>query len=1146
MSQSLSTSSQYDPGSLMYSKFGALPIGVSSQSASVQSSLGVSTSSQSRPGTQLTTSSRFFSLCREVVALLLDYLLSLLAFWVCMSPASPNKYASVPMSSHQAVYSQPTSSSGARFGASTAFSSQGMTTTYSGSAQPQGTTSQFAPGSQSSYPSVSLSSPQGAASQSATVQSSRKLFTPTFTSSSGTQEKCSTPFTLQGSTTYGGSLKPQGTTSQFAPGSQSSYPSVSLSLPQGAASQSATVQSSRKQFTSSYGTLSGSSTPFTLQGSTTYGGSLQPQGTTSQFAPASPSSYNCNCASLSSPQEVASVSATVQTSRKQFTSTFTGSSGTQEGSSTPLNMQDSTTNGGSLQPQATTIQSSVSNVPVTGILSEVGSSFTNRPLKRRLNLPQVAKGRVSSRPDLTSHAQTTPSSSVVVSLPLPLNEPHAGSLTSLQGSSGSTTTDTASVSAQGESTSFPARLGISGLSTSDQSSPSSYLSSSQETSGAESAETTLHVFSQESTSYGSSSAPGATYASQGSPVPLSEGSGQSISPQGESSHSGLFHSQGTSSHNTPESYNKLSSSGSSQSTSDQSTPSLYSSSSQGSSGSLLEASGSSFQGEVAGLSSIVDWSTQSQTSSRNHLPSSLKVSSQSTNRQSSPSLYMVGQKNCSDSQSTGPAYPLDTQGSLSLSSLSTQTRGSASTSQGSSVPELSGSSGQLIPTQVQRGNYSGMSQSLSTSSRYAPGSLIYSKFGALPIGVSSQSASVQSSPGVSKSTQSRPVTQLTTSSRFFPVQGGSSSTSRLSLKPLGILGLYAPASPTKYASAPMSSHQAVYSQPSSSSGARFGASTAYSGSAQPQGTTSWFAPGSSSSYPSVSLSLPQGAASQSAAVQSSRKQFTSSSGTLSGSSTPFTRQGSTTYSGSLQPQGTSSQFAPGSQSSYPSVSLSLPQGAASQSAAVQSSRKQFTSSFGTLSGSSSPFTLQGSTTYGGSLQPQGTTSQFASASPSSYNCHCVSLPLPQGVASQPGQAFRSYSVSQSQKSQRRQPSQGIQTSGAAASQGSAPSQSSPIRSRFSSLSSAGGSSSGYSGQFVSAQGSSTSYGGFSHHSQSPTSKYTHAYAKLGSSPLTVSSQSTSDQRSNGLYISDSRRTQGLHAVAERPSRLSSSFSLPKQ
>ncbi|XP_051764332.1 serine-rich adhesin for platelets-like isoform X9 [Ctenopharyngodon idella] len=1143
------------------------------------------------------------------------------------------------------------------------------------------------------------------------------------------------------------------------------------------------------------------------------------------------------------------------------------------------------------------VQSSVSEVPVTGTLpEEVGSSlFTNRPLKR-FNLLQFVKGHDSSHHESMSYAQTAPSSSVFASLPLPLSEKQAGSLTLLQGS-GTTITDTASVSTQS----------TSGQSTSDQSFPSLYMSSSQETSGVESAEAALPVFSQESISYSSSSAPGATYTSQGSPVPLSEGSSQAISPQDESSYSRLFQSQGASSHYTPDSYTKLSSSSvSSQSTSDQSPPSLYSSSSQDSSGSLLEASGSFFQGEMVGLSSS-DLSPESQTSGQ-LLPSSLEVSSQFTNGQGSPSLFIGSSKSSSDSQSTGPASLLDTQGSLSQSILSTQTQGS--TSQGSAGPELSGSSGQFIPTQVEGGSYS-VSQ-LFNSSPYAPGSLMYGKFGPLPIRVSSQSTSTQSSPG----------TPLT-SSRF-PVQGGSSSTSSLYLKPQGTLGLYAPASSTKYVSVPMP-QRAVYSQATSGSGALFGTSiglasqgmsstysgsvqpqgttsqfapgspsfsssqkqftssygtqsrsslpltlqgsatyggslqaqgttgqfapgspspsvslsspqgaasqsatvlssrkqftssygtqsgsslplalqgsptyggslqpqgtasqfvpgspssgvslssaqgaasqpatvpssrkqftssygtqtgsslpltlqggAAYGGSLQPQGTTSQFAPGSPSSFQSVSLSSPQGAASQSAAVLSSRKQFTSSYGTQSGSSLPLALQGSPTYGGSLQPQGTASQFAPGSPSSYPSVSLSSPQGAASQSATVLSSRKQFTSSYGTQTGSSLPLALQGSPTYGGSLQPQGTASQLAPGSPSSYpsvslsspqgaasqsatvlssrkqftssygtqtgsslpltlqggaayggslqpqgtasqfapgspspsvslsspqgaasqsatvlssrkqftssygtqtgsslpltlqggaayggslqpqgttgqfapgspspsvslsspqgaasqsatvlssrkqftssygtqsgsslplalqgsptyggslqpqgttsqfapgspsSFQSVSLSSPQGVASQPSQAFQSYSVSQSQKSQRWQPSQGIQTSGAAVSQGIDLSQSSPMQSRFSSLSSAGGPSSKDSGLYVSAQGGGTSYGGFSLNSQSPL-KYnpgSHAYAKFGSSPLAVSSQSTSDQHSNGLYSSGSLQTQGLLGVVEGPS-----------
>jgi len=220
----------------------------------------------------------------------------------------------------------------------------------------------------------------------------------------------------------------------------------------------------------------------------------------------------------------------------------------------------------------------------------------------------------------------------------------------------------------------------------------------------------------------------------------------------------------------------------------------------------------------------------------------------------------------------------------------------------------------------------------------------------------------------------------------------------------------------------------------------------------------------------------------------------------------------------------------------------LPQGSSSQSAAVQSSQKQFTSRYGTQSGSSKPFTLQGSTTDGGSLQPQGTTSQFASGSSTSYPIVTLSLSSSQGVADQSGQAVQSYSGYQSQKSQRWQPSRGIHASGGAASWGSSLSQSSPMQSFFSSLSSAGGSSSAYPGPFVSAQGGSSRHGGISLHSQSPSRKYTpgsHAYAMLGSSPLAVSSQSTSDKWSNGLYRSESLGTQGLIGVIERPSRLSS-------
>ncbi|XP_056117746.1 uncharacterized protein LOC130095116 [Rhinichthys klamathensis goyatoka] len=767
------------------------------------------------------------------------------------------------MSSHPAIYSQSKSSSFPWFGGSTGFASQGMSSTYSGSVQPQGTTSQFASGSPTYYPSVSLSSPQGASSQSATVQSSRKQFA----SSYGTQSGSSKPFTLQGSTTYGGSLQPQGTTSQFASGSPSYHQSVSLSSPQGASSQSATFQSSRKQFASTFtgnsGTQEGPSGPFKWQESTTYGGTLQPQDTSSQFASGSSSSFPI--VTLSSPQGSASRSATVQSSRKQFTSTY----GTQSGSSKPFTLQGSTTYGGSLQPQGTT--------------------------------SQFASGSPSYYPSV--------------------------SLSSPQGAS----------------------------------SQSATVQSSRK---------------QFASSYGTQS-----------------GSSKPFTLHGSTTYGGSLQPQGTTS--------------------------------QFSSGSPSYSSLS--------------------------LSSPQGASSQSAAVQSSQKQFTSTFTGNSGTQE-GPSAPFKWQGSTT---------------------------------------YGGSLQPQGTTSQFASGSPSYSSLSlSSPQGASSQSAAVQSS-------------QKQFTSTFTGNSGAQEG----------------PSAPFKWQG-----------------------STTYGGSLQPQGTTSQLASGSPSYYPSVSLSSPQGASSQSATVQSSRKQFSSSYGTQSGSSKPFTLQGSTTYGGSLQPQGTTSQFASGSPSYYPSVSLSSPQGASSQSATVQSSRKQIASSYGTQSGSSKPFTLQGSTTYGGSLQPQDTTSQFASGSPSSYNCHCVSLSSPQGVADQSSQAFQSYSGSQSQKSQRWQPSQGIQTSGAATSQGSSLSQSSPMQSLFPSLSSAGGSSSGDPGPFVSAQGGSSRYGGFSLHSQSPSSKYTpgsHAYAKLGSSPLAVSSQSTNDKRSNGLYSSDSLRTLGLIGVVERPSRLPS-------
>ncbi len=242
-----------------------------------------------------------------------------------------------------------TSRYGTQSGSSTPFTLQGSIA-HERSPRPQGTASQLGPVSQS-YPSVSSPS-QGVSSQSTTVQFSRKQLASTYTGSSGTQAGSSPPFTLQGSTAYGGSPPPQDAASLFDPGPQSSYASLSLSSPQ--AGPSTTVQGSQKQFTTTFQGSSvaqfGASTGFAPKRvSSHYSGSVQSQGTTSQFAPGSESSYAS--VSLSSPQAVAGPS-TVQGSRKRFTSPFTGGSGTQARSSTPFTLQGSTAYGGSPQDAA--------------------------------------------------------------------------------------------------------------------------------------------------------------------------------------------------------------------------------------------------------------------------------------------------------------------------------------------------------------------------------------------------------------------------------------------------------------------------------------------------------------------------------------------------------------------------------------------------------------------------------------------------------------------------------------------------------------------------------------------------------------------------------------------------------------------------
>ncbi|XP_067292149.1 streptococcal hemagglutinin-like isoform X7 [Pseudorasbora parva] len=891
-------------------------------------------------------------------------------------------YPSVSLSSQQGTASQ----------SATVQSSQKLSPSYStqlgGSLQPQGTTRQFATGSPSSYPSVSLSSPQGAARLSATVQSSRKQFTSSYGTQSGgslqpqdttrqfatgspsypsvslssQQGTASQSATVQSSqklspsygTQLGGSLQPQGTTRQFATGSPLSYPSVSLSSPQGATSQSATVQSSRKQFTSSYGTPSGSSKILTMQGSTAYGGSLQPQGTRRQFATGSPSSYPS--VSIASPQGTASQSATVQSSQK-------------------LSPSYSTQLGGSLQPQGTTRQFTTGSpsYPSVSLSSPQGAArlsatvqssrkqFTSSygtqsggSLQPQGTTSQFATGSPSYPSVSISSQQGASSQSATVQSSQKLSPSYGtqlGGSLQLQG----TTRQFATGSPSYPSVSIASPQGAARLSATVQSSRKQFTSSyGTQSGGSLQPQGTTRQFATGSPSYPSvslSSSQGAarlsaTVQSSRKQFTSSYGtqSGGSLQPQGTKSQ----FTTGSSS-----SYPSVSISSqqgtTSQSATVQSSRKQFTSSYGTQSGGSLQPQGTTSQFATGSPSyPSVSLSSQQGTASQSATVQSSQKLSPSYSTQLGGSLQPQGTRRqfATGSPSSYPSVSIASpQGAARLSATVQSSRKQFTSSYGTQ------SGGSLQPQ--------------GTTSQFATGSPSYPSVSiSSPQGAARLSATVQSSRK-----------QFTSS---YGTQSGGS------LQPQGTTRQFATGSPS-YPSVSLSSQQGTASQSATvQSSQKLSPSygTQLGGSLQPQGTTRQFATGSPS-YPSVSLSSPQGATSQSATVQSSRKQFTSSYGTPSGSSKILTMQGSTAYGGSLQPQGTRRQFATGSPSSYPSVSIASPQGTASQSATVQSSQK--------LSPSYS-------TQLGGSLQPQGTTRQFATGSPSSYPS--VSLSSPQGATSQ--------------------------------------------------------------------------------------------------------------------------------------------------
>nr|AAI54194.1 Zgc:173837 protein [Danio rerio] len=336
----------------------SLPQGVTSQSTTVQGSKKPITSVYGTP----TGSSALFTLQGPLRHQDSSNRVSVSSPYVAVSlPQAVTSQSGGPISKQiTSVYSTQT-------GSSAPFTLQRLV-------QAQDSTNQVVSGSS---PYVTVSSPQGVTSQSTTVPSSKKLIasiygTPTgssalftlqgplqrqdsssqvvsvsspyvavslpqdvnspltplpsskqITTVYSTEAETSAPFTLKESTTYGGLLQAQDSTSQV---SVSSTPYVAVSLPQGVAIQSAVPSS--KQITSVFGTQTGSSAPFTLQGSTTYGGPLQVQDAASKVV--SGSSPNV---AVSFPQDVTSQS--VVPSSKQITSVY----GTQTASFAPFRWQ---------------------------------------------------------------------------------------------------------------------------------------------------------------------------------------------------------------------------------------------------------------------------------------------------------------------------------------------------------------------------------------------------------------------------------------------------------------------------------------------------------------------------------------------------------------------------------------------------------------------------------------------------------------------------------------------------------------------------------------------------------------------------------------------------------------------------------------
>ncbi|XP_056323169.1 uncharacterized protein LOC130236477 [Danio aesculapii] len=669
-------------------------------------------------------------------------------------------------------------------------------------------------------------------------------------------------------TTYGVITQAQGT-SQFALGSS---PYATISSPK-YVSQLTTGPSS-KPFMSVYGTKTLSSAPFTLQGSATYGGPIQTQETTSQFVSGSTSPY----VAISLPQDVPSQSAVP--SSKQITSVYS----TQTGSSAPFTLQrlvqapDTSTVSGSLTPsvavslsQGVPSQSAVPSSKKT--ITSVYRTQTGSSAPYTFQESTTYGGLIQAQ-DASQFVSGSSTPYVALSMPQGVTSqsavPSSKQITSVYSTqTGSSTPFTLQELLQGQDSTSQV---VSVSSTPNVAVSLPQVFTSQSTTVPSSKKPITSVYSTKA----GSSAPFTLQRLVQAPDATSKVVSGPLTPSVD-----LSFIQGVPSQSAVQSSN------------------------------LLQGQGSTSKVVSVSSTPYVSVSLPQVVTSQSAVPSSKQITS----------IY--------DTQ-TGLSAPFTLQGGTT---------------------------------------YSGLIQAQDSASQVVSGSSSPYVAVSLPQVVTSQSTTVPSSK--------KPIASVfgtQTGSSPFTLQGllqGQESTSKV------VSGSSAPSIAVSLTqgvtsqSAVPSSEQitTLYStQTGSSAPFTFQEGTTYGGLIQASDTTSQFVSGSSTPY--VSVSLPQGVTSQSAVPSS--KQITSVYSTQTGLSAPFTLQGGTTYSGLIQAQDSASQVVSGSSSPY--VAVSLPQVLTSQSTTVPSSKKPIASVYDTQTGSSAPFTLQGL------LQGQESTSKVVSVS----------------------------------------------------------------------------------------------------------------------------------------------------------------------